>query len=35
MLIDYKNFLKKIENVEPWLIEHAIKMIKYYESVIK
>lgn len=29
------NFLKKIENVEPWLIEHAIKMIKYYESVIK
>ena len=29
------NFLKKIENVEPWLIEHAIKMIKYYDSVIK
>ena len=29
------NFLKKIENVEPWLIEHAIKMIEYYESVIK
>lgn len=28
-------FLKKIKNVEPWLIEHAIKMIDYYEKIIK
>jgi hypothetical protein len=25
------DFLKKIKNIEPWLIEHAIKMIKRYE----
>jgi hypothetical protein len=29
------DFLKKIDNIEPWLIEHVIKMIKYYEGIIK
>lgn len=29
------DFLKKINNVEPWLIEHAIKMIDYYKKLIK
>lgn len=29
------NFLEKIDGVELWLIDHAKKMIKYYENIIK
>jgi hypothetical protein len=29
------DFLEKIDGVESWLIDHAKKMIKYYENIIK